>query len=241
MAARAPAPPPPPAAPPKPSMWKGVLGGALVGFGLAAVFSHFGMGAALAGVLSTVLMITLLALLLLLIVRLFRRKSPAAQPAPAVDPMFFGFPPGAPGGEPSVFQSANSASGHGAPWNVPADFDSATFLRQAKASFVRMQAAWDKGDVQDLAEFTTPDVFAELKTQIGERGPSGEHTDVVKLDAELLGIDIIGDEYLASVKFSGSMRSAPGAAAAPFAEVWNMSTPLAGRRGWLLAGIQQLS
>jgi predicted lipid-binding transport protein (Tim44 family) len=127
------------------------------------------------------------------------------------------------------------------PWGVPADFDTANFLRHAKSSFIRMQAAWDKADVADLREFTTPEVFAELKMQIQERGANADFTDVVSIDAELLGIETIADEYLASVKFTGLIKAAPTANAEPFAEVWNMSKPVSGSGGWVLAGIQQLS
>ncbi|MDB5756388.1 MAG: rane protein, partial [Massilia sp.] len=81
----------------------------------------------------------------------------------------------------------------------------------------------------------------ELKMQIQERGASADFTDVVSIDAELLGIETVGNEYLASVKFTGMIKSAPSAPAEPFAEVWNMSKPVSGNTGWVLAGIQQLS
>ncbi|MDB5909985.1 MAG: hypothetical protein JWP34_4099, partial [Massilia sp.] len=151
--------------------------------------------------------------------------------------------------QPSAFQPVQPAAGAisyapaapAAPWGVPADFDTGAFLRHAKTSFIRMQAAWDKADVSDLREFTTPEVFAELKMQIQERGASADFTDVVSIDAELLGIETVGNEYLASVKFTGMIKSAPSAPAEPFAEVWNMSKPVSGNTGWVLAGIQQLS
>jgi predicted lipid-binding transport protein (Tim44 family) len=124
---------------------------------------------------------------------------------------------------------------------VPADFDTDAFLRHAKASFIRLQAAWDKSDVNDLREFTTPEVFAELKMQIQERGGNADFTDVVSIDAQLLGIETTDHDYLASVQFNGMIRNAPNAPAEPFAEVWNMAKPLSGSSGWVLAGIQQLS
>jgi predicted lipid-binding transport protein (Tim44 family) len=111
----------------------------------------------------------------------------------------------------------------------------------AKSNFIRLQAAWDKGDVADIREFTTPEVFAELKMQISERGAQADFTDVVTIDAELLGIETSANEYLASVKFVGMIKSAPTAAAEPFQEVWNLSKPVSGGSGWMLAGIQQLS
>jgi predicted lipid-binding transport protein (Tim44 family) len=229
----------PPAAPAKPGMWKRIVGGALLGLGLGALFSHLGIGGAMASALGALLMIVLLVLLVLLIVRVLR-KSAAPQPAP----LFSGYgdirhTPA--GGEPSAFQAAVAMPGQSAPWGVPPDFDAHGFLRMAKSSFLRMQAAWDKGDVQDLREFTTPQVFAELRMQITERAGATEFTDVVTIEAQLLGIETSGDDYLASVKFTGMMKNAPNAPAAPFTEVWNMAKPLEGGRDWLLAGIQQLS
>ena len=246
--------PTPAAAAPRPSPWKGILGGALLGLGLGALFSHLGIGGAMASILSTILMVGLLALAGLFIYRMFKRKDTPANPS------FSGFhqQPLPAGGtpdigsklQPAAFQPVQPqgqtynpvAPAVPAPqWGVPPDFDNAAFLRHAKSSFIRMQAAWDKADTNDLKEFTTPEVFAELKMQIGERGQSADFTDVVTIDAELLGIETLADDYLASVKFVGMIKSSPSATAEPFAEVWNMSKSLDGKTGWVLAGIQQLS
>lgn len=134
-----------------------------------------------------------------------------------------------------------SAPGAHQQWGVPADFDQEAFLRHAKASFIRMQAAWDRGDTNDLREFTSPEVFAELKMQIQERGGAADFTDVVTIDGQLLGIETTATDYLASVQFNGMIRTAPNAPAEPFVEVWNMSKPLSGQGGWVLAGIQQVA
>jgi predicted lipid-binding transport protein (Tim44 family) len=84
-------------------------------------------------------------------------------------------------------------------------------------------------------------MFAELRMQIQERGASPNATDVVQLNAELLGIETGQNDYLASVKFSGLIKEAPDASAAEFAEIWNLSKPTSGQGGWVLAGLQQLS
>jgi predicted lipid-binding transport protein (Tim44 family) len=237
-----------PAAAPKPAMpWKGILGGALLGLGLGALLSNMGIGAGLASAISSILMIALLAGAVYFIYRMFRRKTAA--------PARSGFQPSTAGNTPEIgsgllqkapYQPAQqpASGGYGQPavqWGVPSDFDADAFLRHAKLSFIRMQAAWDKADVNDLREFTTPEVFAELKMQIQERGASADFTDVVKIDAELLGIETISDEYVASVKFTGQIKSAPDAQPEPLAEVWNMSKPVNGSAGWVLAGIQQLA
>jgi predicted lipid-binding transport protein (Tim44 family) len=104
-----------------------------------------------------------------------------------------------------------------------------------------MQAAWDRGDLADLREFTSPEVYAELSLQIQERGGQPDYTEVVNIDSQLLGIETTDRDYLASVQFNGMIRNAPGAAPEPFVEVWNLAKPLTGNGGWVLAGIQQIT
>lgn len=244
----------------RPSMWKGVLGGALLGLGLGALFSHFGIGGALASGLSSILMILLLVFAVMFIVRMFRRKTAPANPqysgfsqnpVPATATPDIGaglnqgwqpnaYQGGYNAGAPDTNVSLNKQANH-QQWGVPADFDTEAFLRHAKASFLRMQAAWDRGDLADLREFTAPEVFAELQLQIQERGGNQDYTEVVSIDAQLLGIETTERDYLASVQFNGMIRNAPGAQAEPYVEVWNLAKPLSGNGGWVLAGIQQIT
>lgn len=234
------------------SPWKGILGGALLGLGLGALLSHFGLGGAMASMISTMLMVGLLAAAAFFIYRMLTRKRDGMQAKSGMQPAFAGgsgvaTPDIGSRIEPTALQTPSYASGSAsandnAPaWDVPADFDSAGFLRHAKTYFIRLQAAWDKADVNDLREFTSPEAFAEMKQQLLERGASANHTDVVSLDAELLGIETVGDEYLASVKFSGMIRESDNAPTEAFTEVWNLSKAVSGNGGWVLAGIQQLS
>lgn len=246
-----------PAAAAKPaSPWKGILGGALLGLGLGALLSHFGLGGAMASMISTMLMVGLLAAAAFFIYRMLTRKKEGTQAKSAFQPAYAGAMGGngvatpeigsriEPTAQPAAFNAAPQASGSdvtpAANWSVPADFDTASFLRHSKTYFIRLQAAWDKADVSDLREFTSPEMYAEMKQQLLERGASANHTDVVSIDAELLGIETIGDEHLASVKFTGMIRESENAPAEAFAEVWNLSKPASGQGGWVLAGIQQL-
>ncbi len=138
-----------------------------------------------------------------------------------------------------VFGGGAAAAAAGTASSVPAGFDSEAFVRNAKVYFVRLQAAWDEGNMTDIREFTTPEMFAEVKVDLASRGADKNQTDVVQLDAELLGVEERGNQYEASVRFHGLIREAPGASAAPFDEVWNLSK--SGSEGWLLAGIQQIN
>jgi predicted lipid-binding transport protein (Tim44 family) len=135
--------------------------------------------------------------------------------------------------------SDTQTAGERAP-GVPDDFDVNGFLRTAKVHFHRLQAAWDRKDVDDLSEFTTPEVLAELRMQLSEQGSDAERNEIADLDAELLAIEEGPVDYLASVRFSGTSRSAQAPAGESFQEVWNLSKRKDGRGGWLLAGIQQV-
>lgn len=247
--------PTPQSIPPKPaSPWKGILGGALLGLGLGALMSHFGMG----GAFGSFLMMALLAAAVLFVVRLVMRKSAnspatpvaypgATPPAASFDSGSSGFTPeigsrinSGPSFQPSALQTDHTATSSG-PWGIPADFDVPGFVRSAKTYFIRLQAAWDKADINDIREFTTPEMFGELRLQLQERGASPNNTDVVQLNGELMGIETIGSDYLASIKFTGLIKEVPEASAEPFTEVWNLSKPVSGQGGWVLAGIQQVT
>jgi predicted lipid-binding transport protein (Tim44 family) len=122
---------------------------------------------------------------------------------------------------------------------VPAGFDTEGFLRQAKLNFIRLQAANDSGNLEDLKQFTAPEVFAEIQMQFEERGRTKQETDVMQLDAELLELTSEADRYVASVRFSGQIREEAGGPAQGFAEVWHLTKPASGG-GWIIAGIQQI-
>jgi predicted lipid-binding transport protein (Tim44 family) len=129
-------------------------------------------------------------------------------------------------------------------WGIPADFDTLGFVNAAKQNFMSLQHAWDRSDVSTLRSMMTDTMLTEIKTQLAEReaNASGQpnQTDVVMLDAQLLGIEEVGEFYMASVEFSGLVREEPSAGPTPFREVWNMTKPKNGTSGWLVAGVQAL-
>lgn len=129
-------------------------------------------------------------------------------------------------------------------WGVPAGFDTEGFLAAAKRNFVTLQDAWDRADVAGLRAMMTDDMVAEIKSQLADReqgqGGKPNKTEVVMLDAKLLGIEDTAADYLASVEFSGMIREEPSAGPSPFREVWNMTKAKNGASGWLVAGVQAL-
>lgn len=127
-------------------------------------------------------------------------------------------------------------------WGVPAGFDTDGFIRAAKANFITLQAAWDKSDISSLRSMMTDGMLLEIKTQLSEReahtGAQPNQTDVQALEARLLGIEELADEYMASVEYTGMIREDAASSPSPFREVWNMTKSKNG--GWLVAGVQAL-
>ena len=83
-------------------------------------------------------------------------------------------------------------------------------------------------------------MFAELSLDLMQRGQDQQATDVVTLDARLLGVEQVDGTELASVRFEGMLREGSEEAATPFVEVWNFTRPGDRSSGWVLGGIQQI-
>ena len=211
--------------------WMGPIAGLAAGLGLAALFSHLGLGEEFG---SLVLMLLLAGGAFLL----FRMLTRSAAGAPNRMQYAGAERAGAIAGGPVHFEAQPSGSSGGS--RIPAGFDAEAFAREAKVQFIRLQAAHDAGDLEDIRAFTTPEVFAEVRMQLAERGSAAQRTDVIELDAAVQDVAEEGGQYIVSVRFSGLLREEADAAPAPFDEIWHLVKPISGGRGWQIAGIQQL-
>lgn len=238
------------AAAPAPSSrsWMGPVAGIAAGLGLAALASHLGFGEEMA----SMLMMGLLAVAVMAAIGFFMRKRAAgqAQAGARAGGMQYA-PAGAPPAAATAFKAAMPSTigsgliggGVGASTSaprIPADFDVAGFERQAKVNFIRLQAANDAGNLDDLRQFTSPEMFAELKMDLADRGGVKQHTDVVSIDAKVLDVVEDAGNYIVSVRFTGVLREDSEAQSESVDEVWHLTKPLAGHGGWVLAGIEQM-
>lgn len=221
--------------------WMGPLAGLAAGIGLAALLSHLGLGGEFAGLLLAILAVVA-------VIFLLRRFMGGRSQAATREPAYAGgvSPLQAPVAREAIHAPAHGATPAQAPAEtgqarIPADFDAAGFAHQAKVNFVRLQAANDACNLDDIREFTTPEMFAEIKLAIDERGCTLQKTDVIQLDAEVLEVVEEAKRYVVSVRFNGLLREEADSAPQAFDEVWHLSKPTDGSRGWALAGIQQLN
>ncbi|MFA9440946.1 Tim44 domain-containing protein [Uliginosibacterium sp. sgz301328] len=231
------------AQPPAQSGWRrfaGPLAGLAAGIGLAALLSHFGIGAEFAGIILAVLA----AVVVFALIRRLMGGSRQAQPAyagagsrnsaNAFERSQYGAE-----AQPARFETFQQQGGASVDDRFPAGFDAEGFARQAKVNFIRLQAANDNCNLEDIREFTSPEMFAEIKLAIDERGCTVQKTDVVVLNAEVLEVAEENRRYIASVRYHGMVREESGASPEAFDEIWHLTKPVEGNGGWVLSGIQQ--
>ena len=226
---------PSPSTPNQPSRFGGIggiLGGIAAGVGLSMLLSHFGLGEAAANFFSTILIVVAIAMIgMWLIRKLFGQQLRPAYPSASsnipeansykvqVEPI-----------------TSSSKQLDAANWT-----DQEAFLQQAKKHFVQLQEASDKQDLEVLKEFTSAELFEELRADLLTRNDPFSSTQVLTLNADLLSVQTDDKEYFASVKFSGLIREEKDAPATTFEEIWNWTKPLNNQTGWVLAGIQQIA
>ncbi|MDZ7593689.1 MAG: Tim44-like domain-containing protein [Thiobacillus sp.] len=212
---------------PQKRSWMGPIAGLAAGLGLAALFSHLGLGEEMA----SFLMLALLAMAAFMLFRFFMRRN---APAPAMQ--YAGM---AQQGPAAFDQSPAALGGSAMVGAFPPGFDADAFAREAKLNFIRLQAAFDAANLDDLRAFTSPEVFAEISMQLAERGDAAQITDVMVLDAEVLEAVDEGNRHVVSVRFTGQVREAADQDVLPLDEIWHLTKPASGQGGWVIAGIQQ--
>ena len=264
-AAPAAAPHTPPAAAPVPAVapkrnWMGPLAGVAAGLGIAALMSHMGMGGALGGAMGSLFTMLLLAGVAFFVIRFVMSRMRGGNTA---GPQFAGA--GAPMGnwqpEPAPVQlpstlprttfdsapAAAAATGFGAagaaaaayvpPQTLPGGMAIAEFERLAKLVFIRLQAANDSSNLDDLRKFTTPELFTSLRLDLQERGSSAQQTDVVEIHALVVDTAHENNQDIVTVRYHGLIREAVNAPAEPFKELWHLVRPTDGSADWAIAGI----
>jgi predicted lipid-binding transport protein (Tim44 family) len=215
------------------SRWLGPIAGIAAGLGLAALLAHFGLSEAFA----SFLLLALIVVGALLLVRFFlARRNPVPRMQYAGTPNRV---------EPQIGRTVSAyepvmQGGRGMPAanRFPPGFDAAAFAEQAKEQFRRLQAAYDQADRKALADVMTPEMLADVESDLAKR-TSHEATVIDRLDAEVMDVSTEGRQHWMSVRFTGLLREDGTLLPKEFEETWNLVKPVDDSSGWMLAGIQQ--
>jgi predicted lipid-binding transport protein (Tim44 family) len=210
-------------------MLGGMLGGLLMGGLLGSLF----FGGAFSGI--SFMDILLIGGGLFLLMRFLRSRQPAAQTASG--------PSQTHDMNRGAWDNLRTAQHHTSTSvpEYPAGFDAQEFLGGAKAAYTRLQSAWDARDLDDLRQFTSPEVFAEIQSQ-AEADPGPGKTEILFLEASLLEVKTVGNQTIATVLFDSMLREDSATAPAEqVREAWHFSRyESGGSSHWVVEGIQQL-
>ncbi len=236
------------------SRWLGPIAGIAAGLGLAALMSHLGLSEGF----GTLLLVGLMVFAGIVVLRMFlaRRQSsgaplqysgasasaglPAGSASPTSGPSWripsSGDLPGpaaaAPAAEAMTFGVERKA--------LPQGFDSAAFAREAKRQYIEIQRSYDAADRTALSGVMTAEMATEIGRELDQRGLH-HPTEIVTLDADVLDVSTEDDKYWVSVRFTGLVKEDGEPVPHSIDEVWNLTKPVKGGSGWLLAGISQLA
>lgn len=218
--------------------WMGPLAGLAAGLGIAALASHFGFGEGLANMLTMMLV----AMAVLFAIRFFLRKKAMGESGALAGAGNVAYREAAIPAQPQGGSAIGSRIGSGlqAPVaTIPAGFDVPAFERTAKDQFTALQSANDARDLDRLRDYLSPEMFEIVRAEIAERGDAAQDTQVFGLNAQVLEVVEEPTQYVASVRFTGSIREQKAATPEDLNEVWHLTKPTRGFGGWVIAGIQQ--
>ncbi len=239
------------------SRWLGPIAGIAAGLGLAALMSHLGLSEGF----GTLLLIGLVIFGAIFALRMFLgRRQTATAPmqysgtgasAGSTSPSAF-TPSSAPAPSwrlPPTTNLAEQASAAPAPEApefgvtrkaLPQGFDAAAFAKEAKRQYIEIQRSYDSGDRTALSSVMTADMANEIGHELDNRGMH-HPTEIVTLDADVLDVSTEDGKYWVSVRFTGLVKEDGEPLPHSIDEVWNLTKPVKGGSGWLLAGISQLA
>lgn len=123
----------------------------------------------------------------------------------------------------------------------PADFDEREFLDGARTAYVRLQASWDRRDLEDIRQFTSPQVWEELRLE-AEKDPLPGKTEIVYVNASVVKVEKIAADIVVSVLFDALLRESPEQQKPePVREIWHFSRKESEPGSfWKLEGLQQV-
>jgi predicted lipid-binding transport protein (Tim44 family) len=215
----------------------GMFGGLLMGGLIGSLLFGGGMqGAGGIGLLD----IVLIGGGLYLLMRFLRTRRMAAETAAAGGSMSFDRGPAQGWGSSGYEPSADAATEANAPPSIPTGFDSEEFLKGAKTIYTRLQTSWDKRDIEDIHQFTSPEVFEEIQRQAQE-DPTPGKTELLLITPKILEVREMEGQTVASVLYEVMMRENNTDLSRQVREIWHFSRATGNPDAfWVLEGIQQV-
>ena len=222
------------------SVWYGTTLGMLIADGIGIVFGSLLFGGAHAYGGPGLMDLVILGGGLFLLYRFIRARRMATESPSAAGPMSFDRGPAQGWGSSGYAPSSEPATTVADQPALPPGFDADEFLKGAKVIYARLQASWDKRDLDDLRQFTSPEVCTEIEHQ-AQKDPTPGQTELLLINPRILEVREVDNQTVVSVFYDVMMRENGAEMAKQVREVWHFNRDSRKPETfWVLDGIQQV-
>ena len=223
-----------PAAGAKPAF--GGIGGMLMGLAAGGLLASLFMGGGFEGVqIMDMLIFGLIAFVIFKFIASRRRQMPQAATA------------GGPAMQREAHTPAQNIFGGSAPVatinkpviSAPVWFNESSFLQAAEGHFNSLQQHWDANEMEQIAEFVTPELLKFLTEERNSLGDGMQSTYIDDLSVELDSVEEESTITVATITFHGVAKTSRFDQGEAFSESWRMERANGENQPWLIAGIRQ--
>jgi predicted lipid-binding transport protein (Tim44 family) len=123
--------------------------------------------------------------------------------------------------------------------NAPAWFNEQSFIAAGREHFLSLQQHWDANEMEQIAEFVTPQLLSFLTQERASLGDSFQSTYIDNLEVQLDGVDDTADKTVATLTFVGLAKTSRFDQGESFSESWRLERAAGDNQPWLVAGIRQ--
>ncbi|MEI8706032.1 Tim44 domain-containing protein [Pseudoalteromonas sp. B62] len=134
--------------------------------------------------------------------------------------------------------ASSAPQGESVPFNLPPNFDVNGFLQGARSHYHTLQTAWNNADYTTMAEYLSPALVAEFKTE--REAIQSVETEVMFIDAELVRADTNAQSWQVSVRFKGKYRDLGDKKEESILEIWHLERLISDDTPWLIVGVEDL-
>ena len=143
------------------------------------------------------------------------------------------------------FSEDFSAEGSSADQQILPDwFNKEDFLNGARSAYMMLQKAWDEGNLDEIKDLTTTEVYNQIHSQFTSQPPQGA-TRILQVNAELVDFQELEQQTEAAVMFDNLIAESDSQGnegrAAQVRELWHFIRDKESTAPtWYLDGIQQI-
>ncbi len=124
------------------------------------------------------------------------------------------------------------------PFNLPEGFDQQGFIEGSLNHYRTVQESWNKGELEVIEEYVSPELFAALSQQRSKLMVPPQ-TEIIDLNAEIVRADKAGDSAEISILFRGICKDELEKSQDGIFDIWHLQRDLSTENAdWVIVGIE---